>query len=234
MASPSIRGIGTPVAGGAVTSPVSTAIGDLVVVFTFERLGAAAGSSLTIDSGNSYVEVVNLFVNDGSNDDAFGVGYKVATVDGAQSYQAFTSATGTPNWATGCIVLQTGTYTVTDLSSATTSDTTNVPPNPPSVTLTNGLTHDWLILAISAWRMTAADCTPTVAPNYENLTHMAGSDDIELAIMTRALSAVSSENPGAFGDDVSGVVNTASATIGIAGAAVEHTILPTMMQHYYT
>ncbi len=218
MASPTIRGITAPVAGGAVTSPAGTQVGDLVVVFTFERLGAGSATTLTVDTGNNYVQIDNQFHNDSSTDGAFGVAYKVATQAGAQSYQGFTSSTGTPNWATGCIVFSAGTYNIADIKVAFVSQTTNAVPNPPSVTL--GATHDWQVCTIAAWHLgSAATVTPTAPTNYINLNHIAGSDDIELAIATRALSAAASEDPGTFGDDVA-PSGTATFTVGIPNPLV--------------
>src|SRR5688572_19411031 len=97
MAAPTIRGQTAAVAGLTATSPSGTAIGDLVVVYTFERLGAGTATTLTKHSSMD-AEIVNHFHNDGSTDGSLAAAYKVATSSGANSYQGFTSSVGTETW----------------------------------------------------------------------------------------------------------------------------------------
>ncbi len=99
---PSIRGSTAPVAGGTTTSPAGTEIGDCVIVFHWERAGAGI-PTFTLDSGNGYIEIRNHSHNDGSTDGRLAVGYKIATAAGAQSYQAYTTSTGSPVWWAGCL-----------------------------------------------------------------------------------------------------------------------------------
>jgi hypothetical protein len=202
MAAPTYRAGTAPVAGGSTTSPAGTAIGDLVVIYTFERLGAGTATTLTTDTGNNYVEIRNHFHNDGSTDGSLAVAYKIATAGGAQAYTAFTSSTGVPVWWTGCFVVQTGTYSVATLPpSDGISQTNNALPNPPAVT---GLSasRDYLVAAIAAWHISSATVTPTAPSGYGNLLHIAGAATAELASATLGVTGVTSEDPGTFGDDV--------------------------------
>lgn len=203
MTAPVVRGTTAPAAGGSVTSPAGTEIGDLVVVYTWERLGAAAGSSLTVNSGAGFTQIRNHFHDDSSTDGALAAAYKVATAAGAQSYQGFTSSSGAPAWWTGCLVLQKGTFNVDSLPPSNgATQTNNALPNPPSVTSLDN-TRDYLVVAIAGWHLgSSATVTPTAPTNYGNLVHVAGSANGELACATRAISAATSEDPGTFGDDV--------------------------------
>ena len=196
------RGSTAPVAGGSTTSPSGTQIGDLVVVYTWERLGAASGTTLTIVSG--YTEINNWFHNDGSTDGALAVGYKVATASGAQSYQAFTSSTGTPTWWTGCIVFNVGTFDVGTLPpSAGVTLTTSGVPNPPQVTgLDASATYG--ILAISAWHLgSSLTLTPTAPTGYTLRGDVSGAATGDVACSDRntLLTGATSEDPASYGDD---------------------------------
>lgn len=218
MAAPTHRGSVAAVSGATTTSPSGTQVGDLVLVYTFERLGAGSASTLTKHSSMD-AELVNLFHNDGSTDGAFGVAAKIATQAGAQSYQGFTSSTGTPTWFTGCVVLQAGTFAfnpanLTPIPRPTFSQSTNALPNPASVTLS--ASRDYQVIAIAAWHLgSAATVTPTAPTNYTNLVHVSGSQTVELASATRAITGgPTSEDPGTFGDDVA-PNGTCGCTIGI-------------------
>jgi hypothetical protein len=177
-------------------------VGDLVVVYTFERAGAGV-PTFTLQSGNGFVEIRNHGHDDGSTDGRLAVAYKIATQAGAQSYQAYTTGTGGPAWWTGCVVYQVGTFDVSSLPpSNSVTQTNNAVPNPPQVT---GLTaaSDYSVLAIAAWHLgSAATVTPTAPTNYTNLDHVAGSATADLACSTRAITGVTSEDPAAYGDDV--------------------------------
>lgn len=223
MAAPTIRGQTAAVAGLSATSPSGTAVDDLVVVYTFERLGAGSGSTLTTDTGSGYVEIRNFFHNDGATDGTLAVAYKVATQSGAQSYQAFTSSVGTDTW-TGLLVLQTSTYDVGSLPPSNAStQTNNAVPNPPQVTGLNSAT-DYLVAAISAWHLgSSATVTPTAPSTYTNLVHISGSATAELACASKAISGATSEDPAAYGDDVA-PNGTCSITVAFAGVPAFLTI----------
>jgi hypothetical protein len=201
MAAPALRGQTAPVAGGSTTSPASTQVGDLVVVYTFERLAGAAGTTLSVNAGAGFSQIRNHFHDDSSTDGALAVAYKVAAQGGAQSYQGFTSSTGTPVWWTGCTVLQANTYDASAIVSAGVSQTNNATPNPPNVAgLTS--TRDYLVLAIAGWHLGSALANTATAPaNYGDLVHLAGSATGDLACASRAVSGVTSEDPAAFGDN---------------------------------
>lgn len=219
MASPSIRGQTAPVSGGTTTSPAGTQVGDLVIVYTFERLGAAAGTTLTHNSGAGFSNIRNHFHDDSSTDGALGVAYKVATQAGAQSYQGFTTSTGSPVWWTGCTVLTVGTFDTGTIVSAGVSQTNNAVPNPPSAT---GLTsaREYLVLAIAAWHLGSSVTNAATAPtNYTNLVQLAGSATADLACSSRAITGATSEDPGTYGDDQA-PNGTCSITVAIASPSL--------------
>lgn len=219
MADPVRRGGTAAVSGLTTSSPSSTAVGDLVVVFTFERLGVGSASTLTLHSSMQR-ELCNHFHNDGSTDGSLGVACKIATAAGTQSYQGFTSSDGTATW-TGCEVVQFGTYDqiLANIKVATpATQTTNAVPNPPQVSsLDSARAH--YVAAIAAWHLgSAATVTPTVPSSYSNLTHISGSATAELACSSRILaSGASSEDPGTYGDDVA-PNGTCSFTLAVQGS----------------
>ena len=111
MIAPGYRGGTAPAAGGSTTSPAGTQVGDLVAVYTWERTGAGS-PTFTLQSGNGFVEIRNHTHDDGSTDGRLAIAYKIATQAGAQSYQAYTTGTGSPAWFTGCVVLVKDTFEV--------------------------------------------------------------------------------------------------------------------------
>lgn len=217
MAAPSIRGSTAPATGLAVTSPAGTQVGDMVIVLTWERAGAGSPTH-TLQSGFSQIRTHAH--DDGSTDGRLSAAFAVATVSGAQSYQAYTTS-GSGTVRTGCIVLQAGTYYAggspgTAIANNSDSGTTNAAPDPPSLT---GLTGDFLVLAIGAWHLGSAATVAVTAPtNYTETWECAGSQDVEFSLATRALTGLSNstENPGAFADDVA-PNGTARMTIAVPG-----------------
>lgn len=195
MATPTIHSTTTPAAGLAATSNANTAIGDLVVVFTWERAGAGVPTH-TLQSG--FTEIWSQGHNDGSTDGRLSVAYKVATASGAQSYQAYTSDNGTETW-TGLLVIDAGTYGLPIPATGVTSTGTGAP-NPPQLTGLN-VAKDYLICAISAWHLSASQTlTPTHA-TYTLQTHVAGAATGDVAVATLGVTGVTSEDPGAYGDN---------------------------------
>ncbi|MGE3453889.1 MAG: MopE-related protein, partial [Kofleriaceae bacterium] len=90
-------GLHTPAT--ATLAPVSnaaTAVGDLVIVTTFTAGGSGVPSH-TLQSGFNLMAADSN--NDGSSDTAISVAYRVVTVAGAQTYQAFTSSNGSGNFS---------------------------------------------------------------------------------------------------------------------------------------
>lgn len=217
MAAPVLRGQTAPVAGGSSTSPASTQVGDLVVVYTFERLAGAAGSTLSVNAGAGFSQIRNHFHDDSSTDGALAVAYKVATQAGAQSYQGFTSSTGTPVWWTGCTVYEAGTFDASEILSNSVSQTNNAVPNPPQVTgLTS--TRDYVVLVIAGWHLGSSVTNTATAPtNYTNLSQLAGAGTGDLAVATRDVTGVTSEDPAAFGDNQA-PNGTCSITVAIPAA----------------
>lgn len=219
MAAPTRRAGITPVAGLSVTSGVDTAIGDMVIVATWERAGAGVPTH-TLQA--NFVELFSQAHDDGSTDGRLSVAYKIATASGAQSYQAYTSSVGTETWSGG-IVVQVDTFSATatnkgPTASAGVSQTNNAVPNPPSVTL--GTSRDWLVIVFGGWHhSTSATITPTAPTNYTNLIEVAGSTTGDLGIANRSLTAPASEDPGTFGDNIA-PNGTAAVTIGIGSIVV--------------
>lgn len=209
MASPTRRNQTAPAAGLSVTSPSDTAVGDLVVVFTWERAGAGVPTH-TLQAG--FIEFQSINHNDGNTDGRLSVAGKIATAAGAQSYQAYTSSVGTETW-TGCVTVTTGTYGLDNIPSAQVSATGTGAPDPPNVTLDSG--RDWLVFAISAWHLTASQTlTPTAPTNYTLRAEVSGSATGDVALADRSLTAAASENPGAWADNQT-PNGTCSVTLGI-------------------
>lgn len=199
MAAPTIHSTTTPAAGGSSTSNASTAVGDLVIVFTWERAGAGVPTH-TLDSAGGYVTIQSISHNDGSTDGRLSVAYKVATSNGAVAYQAYTTSTGSPVWWTGLMVLDTGTYDETTINSAQVTATGTGVPNPPNIT-NMVRSRDYLVAAISAWHLTASQ---TLTPTHSVMTlkeNVAGAATGDVALATITQSGVESYDPGAWGDN---------------------------------
>jgi hypothetical protein len=199
------RGSTAATATNTPTSPADTEIGDLVVVQHWTRGGAGVPVH-TLQSG--FTEIRSHSHDDGSTDGRLSVAYKVATVAGAQTYNAYTSDVGT-DYA-GILVLRAMSYhrvLVGDISASATS-TNNSPPDPPSVTTGQA---NCLVVAIGAWHLSSAATVAVTPPaNYTEEWEMAGSLDSELACTWRKIAAAGAENPAAFADDVA-----PSGTVGM-------------------
>jgi hypothetical protein len=200
MAAPVLRGQTAPVTGLSVNSPASTQIGDLVIVYTFERLGAGVASTLSL-GGAMDGEIINHFHNDGSTDGALAAAYKVATAAGVQAYQGFTSSTGSPVAHTGCLVLEVGTFDEAGILSTSASQTNNATPNPPAL---GGLdsARDYFALTVAAWHFGSSLSNTAVAPSgYTNLVQFGGAATLDLACASTTLSGVTAVDPAAWGDN---------------------------------
>jgi hypothetical protein len=227
MASPVIRGQTAPAAGGTVTSPAGTQVGDLVIVYTFERSGASIGATtLSVNSGANFNTIRNHHHDDGTTDGSLACAWKIATQVGQQSYQGFTSSTGSPVWWTGCTVLQVGTFDTATILATSLTQTTNAIPNPATI---SGLTaaREYLVVAVAAWHLGSSLTNAATAPSsYTNLVQLAGAATGDLAIASRAVTGVTSEDPGTFGDDQA-PSGTATITFAIASAIVTGTLAVT-------
>lgn len=218
MAAPSIRGVTAPViSSGAATSPSSTAVGDLVLIFVWSQ-GNAVIPDHAIQA--TFTEIRTHAHNDGSTDGRLSVAYKIAESPSATSYTPYTITNATANQTSiGIVVLTAGTYDVSTLPTSNSATlTTTGTPNPPSIT---ALTGDFRVFALAGWHVTtAAAVAATTMANYTIETQNASASHVtHLAIASRALTSLSNatEDPGAFGDNVT-PNGSASMTFAIAGA----------------
>lgn len=227
MAAPTRRGVTAPALSttGTTTAPASTQVGDLVVCFVWSQNTAIP--THTINSGSSFVEIRNHSHDDGTTDGRASCAYKIATVAGAQTYQAFTiTGANTAQISAGCVVFEAGTFDVSTLPTSNSSTlTTNAVPNPPSVT---GLTGDFQVLAAGFWHVTTAGASQaTAGANYPIIAQHANVSHVtHVAIAARDLTGLSgaTEDPPAFGDNVT-PNGSVSMTVAIKGLFV-----PTVFQ----
>ena len=195
-----------PSATLAPTANAATQVGDLVIVFTWSINGNGIPTH-TLQAG--FTEITNRSIDDGNTDGRLSVAYRVATVAGAQTYQAYTSS-GQTAVLSGIIVLRSGTFDTSGIVSATTSDTNGGNrPNPPSITPVSPS----LVLAVGGWHFTSsanANIGPTTgfteqweAPNPSN-----GELSVASAFAARTI------DPDEFSDNVT-VNNSVAMTIAI-------------------
>jgi len=204
-----------PTATLAPTSDASTAVGDLVIVTTWSATTANGGvPTHTLQTGFTEILTRQLNGNNGDADDSnLSVAYRVATVAGAQTYQAYASSGGTS--LSAITVIKAGTYDLTSIPSASTAVQGSNPPDPPA---DGNATGPSVALAIGAWTQTAATVTVTAPAGYTKLWDLAGSSIGELSMASLTVGAGTAVNPGAFGDNVA-PKGTAAATIVINGFA---------------
>ncbi len=204
---PSASTIGTPTTaapGLAPASAASTAVGDLVVVSTWSPTTTNGIPTHTLQAG--FTEIITQALDDGNNDGRLSVAYKIVTVAGAQTYQAYTS-TGATN-VTGIVVLRAGSYDINNIVSAGSTSTNANAPDPAAVTLNGTMT----VLAFGGWNLTANVDVTVGAP----ANGFAKQWDIVGASTTELSAAIgSAANPGAFTDNTGSVTGAAAITIGI-------------------
>lgn len=220
------RGTTAPViTTGAVTSPSSTQVGDLLIFVGWTQGAAFASIVHTIQSGFTSVHVNTL--DDGTDDGRFTIALKEATQAGAQSYTPWAISGGNANQTTiGVYVVQAGTWAKSILTSfpaanvSSAPSTTNAVPNSPQLTPTFGL--DYIFLSIGAWHITTAGTTDAGAPTSYTMAcenDPAVSHVTHLAIAERTLTNLqAAENPAGFTDNVA-PNGTISCTICIPGPA---------------
>src|ERR1043165_5165618 len=233
MAAPTIRGSVIPsiVTNGdvSITSPSSTAVGDLCIFFLWTQ----GGDSTTI----THTVKVTFFSwfqhahEDGTTDGRLSVCVKKATGAGAVSYTPFNVANGTASQSSlGMIVLTAGTYsanldTVIPQMGTSATSTNNTAPDCPVVPASGSLTGDFLILAVAALHVTTAGSTQgTAGANYTVEIQNANASHVtHLAVKRRALTGLSAatENPPGWTDNVT-PNGTAVQTVAVR-ALVEHT-----------
>jgi hypothetical protein len=229
MPAPAIRGQTAPVSGGSTTSPAGTQVGDLVIVYTWERAGAGVPTH-TVDTGNSYVEILTQGHDDGSLDGRLSVAYKVATASGANAYQAYTTDTGTPTWWTACTVLEAGTYSVATLPPSAGVDSTNTAaPNPPNLAGLDSA-KNYLVIAVGAWHTASAVITVGAPTNYSNLIDISGSANGELAISSMAVTGATSEDPAVYTDNIT---PNGACAITLAVVEASASAAPIKQMHHY-
>ncbi len=197
-----VRAATAPTAVLAQTSPAGTLIGDLVICITFGR-GAAGVPTHTCQTGSNFVEIRTHAHDDGSTDGRLSVAYKIATQNGAQSYQAYTSSLAAGSDWTAIVVLTVGTWENTALligdqqNSATL--TTNAVPNPPAITTPQ---TQCLVLQIAAWHFASSLANTAVAPSgYALVTEVAGAALADLAVAQLTKAAAGTEDAAVWGDN---------------------------------
>jgi hypothetical protein len=227
MAAPVHRGHSIPViTTGAVSSPSSTLVGDLLIFYVWSQ-GTTAFPTHTLTSGQDYFEWLTWEHNDGSTDGRFSVAVKEAAVAGAQSYTPYSISGATANGTSiGVIVLEAGTWdavltSAPPASQSAISQTNNAAPNPPART---GLTGDFLMHIVGAWHQSAAANTDANAPtnyvmraeNSPGTSHLA-----HLAICDRTLTGLSgaTEDAAAITDNIA-PNGTVAYSVAIPGAVV--------------
>lgn len=216
MAAPTQRGSTAPVSGLVTAAPAGTQIGDLVIVFTWERAGAGVP---THTRQSTFVTILSHSHDDGSTDGRLSVAYKIADAAGAQNYQAYTT-NGSGTVYTGCLVYQANTFDVSTLPQAhATTHTTNAQPDSPA--FSPNLTGDFEILTVAGWHLSAATAVAITAPtNYTEVWETAGSPDIEFSVAFRVMTGLNNTavDPINFTDNVS-PNGSASMSIAIKGGA---------------
>ncbi|MBA3465057.1 MAG: hypothetical protein H0T46_34305 [Deltaproteobacteria bacterium] len=193
-----------PVAGVTGTANAATQVGDLVIVTTWSPTTVTGIPTHTIQAG--FTQIISTTLDDGANDGRLSVAYRVATVAGAQTYQAYVSS-GTSN-VTGLNVMRAGSFNTANIVSGGVANTTTNAPNPPAVTLNGPMT----VFAIGAWNLTASSTVAVGAPanGFVEEYEVAGANTTELSV---AIGSVA--DPGAFTDDTANVNGTVGITIGI-------------------
>lgn len=194
---PTVRGNTAATNTNSPVSPASTQIGDMVLVMHFTRGGAGVPTH-TIQGG--FTEIRSHAHDDGNTDGRLSIAYIIATSAGALSYNAYTSNTGTD--FAGIVVLQKDTFhtvLVGDVQTSQTS-TSNAAPNPASIVTPS---PNCLVLAIAAWHLGSSTTVTVTAPSgYTKEWDMAGANLAELSVCSKVVATATTEDPGAFGDDV--------------------------------
>lgn len=216
MAAPTIRGFTNSVLSdtGTVTSPAGTQVGDLVLCFVWSQgTNAPTAPAHSVQAG--FTEVRSHSHNDGTTDGRLSIAGKVATVAGANSYQAYSISGATAGQTCAAIVvITTGTYEtnwpIGSWFQGTVTGTGTTAPDPPAINALNG---DFLSLAIGAWHVTTAAATTTTAPTSwtEQVDGPTGTHVTHLAVASRSYTAQTNVavNPGVFVDNV-----TPNGTVG--------------------
>jgi hypothetical protein len=179
----------------APTSAAATAVGDLVVVSTWSFVTNNAVITHTLQPG--FTQILSSSLDDGSADARLSIAFKVATVAGAQTYQAYTSSAGTS--FTGLVVLKAGTFDITLLSSGATASAVNDRgPNPPAV---GPVATPSIALVFGGWHFNGAsgtiDGTLPAAPAAK-IWETLGNQPTEFLAGDQFVQANATVDPGQF------------------------------------
>ncbi len=225
-AQPEQRSSVAPTATLSPSSASDTEIGDLVIVTTSSVDNAAVGPPAhVLQSGFTELQTT---LDPGSSTLRLSIAYKIATVAGAQTYQAYT-ASGSSLDYTGLVVVKKNTFDARFpiWVSRSTSVTSGVAPTPPSISGGSTSPYGGRGYVFGAWHMSAAavaDITPPTGSTAQTggmslVWQVAGSVRAELACATdlvgtssSALHVTTSFIPSAFGDDITPDA-TAAATV---------------------
>lgn len=219
MAAPVLRAASSVGTGFVATSPSSTVIGDLVVVSIWIQ-DTSVPDPGPLTSG--FTSLVNLAIDNGTDDGLLLVTRVTATVAGAQSYTPYADLDllGTATFNTTCVTIEVDTWDAGNITATSAAVSSTTPPDPPATGL---LTGNFYVLAIGAWHITAAGATVATAPSgYSEITQNSASSHIShLSITGATVNGLSSSstNPGAFTDNVT-PTSTISATVAIGGNPV--------------
>ncbi len=204
--------LGTATAATQTLAPVSdasTGVGDLVIVVTWTRAGNGVPTH-TLQSG--FTQVATQGHDDGNNDGRFSIAFTIATTAGAQSYQAYTSSSGTSY--SGLIVVRAGTFNAANIAATLRDRGNSNAPNPPT---SPNVSVDSVAFAIGAWHLSSTTTVSVSAPNgFTELWEMSGSNDAELSVASATLSN-GNVDPGSFGDNTGSVNGTVAASLVVSG-----------------
>ena len=203
-----VAAMGTGTAPTATLAPVSnsaTAVGDMVIVTTWSPTTTNGPPTHTLQAG--FTQIASQLHNDGNDDGQLTVAYKVATVSGAQTYQAFTSSGVAGADFSGILVVKAGGFDVNNIVSAGNDDTSATAPNPPAIALSGPMT----VIALGGWNLSAAAAVTVGAP----ANGFTAQWDIAASVRGELAAAVgTAADPGGFTDNVT-PNGTAAITIGI-------------------
>lgn len=199
MASPTVRGSGTPsnqtdmVPAKAVTAP-TRAVGDLLICFA-----SADTTTTAITFGGTYT---SLYEEATGTTTRHGAAWRIATND-ANDDTTF-AATNTQDGSAVIFAITTGTHGVTQTSDIiVAAQATGASGNADPPSADGGSVNDWLAMAHCTVDMTATGDSISAAPtNYTTgavLTKSASStSSVGLGVAYRELTATQTENPGTF------------------------------------
>ncbi len=198
-----IRGSTTATTTLAPTAPATTAVGDLVVVSTWSFVTNGGVPTHTLQSG--FTQILTQVLDDGNADARMSIAFRVATVAGAQTYQAYTSGSGTS--FTGLVVIRAGSFDTAIVSNSVASGNNNEGPNPPAVTTT----APSLILGYGGWHFNGSTGNPnTNTGSLIEVWETTGNNSTtEFSVGRTFANANVSVNPSGFSN-----VNNTSGNVG--------------------